>query len=126
MTSSREHTSAEAEGYTARSEEGRAVVLIGSHTGAGHANNGQTITPHREGTDGLRRPPSIHQCPPAESWLLRGIFDHWPSRRQGISAVALACRKGLAEPREGGAVHGWQDVVNVVGSRRHQREHTDE
>ena len=31
--------------------------------------------PHREVTDGLRRPPStIHQCPRADYWLLRGIF----------------------------------------------------
>ena len=38
--------------------------------------------PHREVTDGLRRPPpsTIHQCPRADSWLLRdrllrGVFD---------------------------------------------------
>ena len=34
--------------------------------------------PHREGTDGLRRPPSDHQCPRADSWLLRGVFRTGP------------------------------------------------
>ena len=30
--------------------------------------------PHREVTDGLKGGDAIHQCPRADSWLLRGIF----------------------------------------------------
>ena len=37
--------------------------------------------PHREVTDGLRRPPlAIYQCPRADYWLLRGGFITGPRR----------------------------------------------
>ena len=56
MTSSEERTSAEAEGYCIE----RTLM--------------DCVAPPSKGGG------AIHQCPRADSWLLRAIFDHWPYR----------------------------------------------
>ena len=65
MTSSEERPSAEAEGYRIERALMDCVALEGGAT--------QSIS--------LRGGDAIHQCPRADSWLLRGFvrFDHWPS-----------------------------------------------
>ena len=61
MTSSEERTSAEAEGYRIE----RSLM--------------DCVAPVSKGGD------AIHQCPRADSWLLRGVFDHW-------SVILFYCR----------------------------------